>query len=129
MGKLLLILCVVFLSAVAPSRAQEDSPEVRDLRERVIRRRQADRSRRDVARRSRMAREAMERQQAREHAEAMAPVLAAQEAAWRRDQIAVAAVRAEQAQAVAALEQAEAARRLAAAISYRAWLDRGRRYP
>lgn len=122
------ISALVLVLAAQACADEGTSPEWDRQMQHVAARRQAQRSRRALSRSVRASREAEERQRLREHAEALAPVLAAREAAWRRDQLVAAAVQAERAKALAAFEQAEAARRVAAAISYRAWIDSGRRY-
>lgn len=127
--KVKIALTCVFLIMMAGFTHADDPAEGRnDQIDRLIARRRADRGRKAAVRGSRMAREASERQREREHQARMAPVLEAQQAALRRDYLAAEAVHAQQLRAMAAWNQAQAQQRMAAAISYEAYVAAGRRY-
>ena len=128
-GKFLTVTCTIVTLIGSEAGAQEPSDARKAHFGRLIAKRKAGRAREDAAWARRAERAASERRDLREHAAAMAPVLEARREALAREQLIAADVLARRAQAAAAFEQAEAARRMAAAISYRAWLDRGRRRP
>ena len=125
--------CVLLSSILLPAMASmgaadEPSPEMTDQVARVAARRREHRDRRAVSRTSRRAADAIRLREAREHQARMAPVLAAREAAWRRDVIEAQRLRVEQAEMIARFRQAQATARLADAVAYDAWASAGRRY-
>lgn len=122
---MIFVITAATLLASTVSAAEDPSPERQEQLQRLAERRRADRGHRAVARASRAARERASERARLEYAARMAPVLAAREAAMRRDMLEEQRLRA---QTAAAIWQAQAQQRLAAAITYEAYVAAGRRY-